>query len=242
MKILSMFGLVSILCTFAIIAYMWGKIADSQSSTISNVMAGDYSLPDDIQPQKAQKSESKKPPTAQPTRLLPKPFGIEIKLKNISTLLLNYQLNKGESLTPSPGDKNSNSVLRKLITNTPDSEKIFFLAGSFVTTQKPNGIATAGNLLTSAENHWAFIYSPDLAVSSGKTRPMLIEPFRKGESTYRASDYGPGRGVICLFSDGSIQTLQIDGTGAPVMNGVSIISSNFSAWKGKEVRILQPEF
>lgn len=222
MKFLGIFGLVGILCTFAIIAYMFGMFAEKASDSISNAM-----------PQKAGKVDDG-------SSVLPKPHGIELQMLNMKTSITAYRLSKGDIPKPKSGDSTANDVIRQLFISFHSmQEKSFYIAGSIYAKHLPDEKKGGEQTLSAGENSWAYVYGPQYADAYGSV-PLLIEPTRPGENHYRQEDYGDGRGVMAVLTDGSIQNFQINEKGEPVLGGKNILSTEFHAWRGDTPTVLPP--
>ena len=223
MKFLAVFGLVGTLCTFGIIAWMMGKTADKLTPVLNDAQG------------------SNDPNNG---HTLPKPVGAEINLKAIHTAMFAYQLSKNSYPHPNQLDtppNYSNDVLRLLFkSGHVRDEKNFAFLNSIVATQQPDERTQGNQALGPGENHWAYVVPPK-HFNRYQNIPVLIEPYRPGETSYRASDYGTGRGVLVLFSDGSIRTIPINSKGEPVIKKQNILSSDYYGWRGDTPTVLQPE-
>lgn len=231
MKFLAIFGSVGLLCTFAIIAVMWGEQADIVTSNIG----------------KAAKFAEGQGEQARGEKLegvgtLPKPVGTDITLKSIYFPLLNYKIQYGD-YPEGPGNPaiSSNYILRELFAKGfCRAEKTFYVPGSLISTQRPDENSSGNSALSAGENHWAYVRGSGNIDSYG-TVPVLIEPYRPGETKFRESDYGGKRQVFVLFSDGSVRQIPINSKGEPVIRKVNILSSEFAGWRGDAPTVYQPE-
>ena len=222
MKYLGIFSLVGVLCTFAIIAYMFGIFAEKAGDTIVNAL-----------PEKAGQMDDGR-------RVLPKPHGLELLMIDIKTAITSHRLSKGDIPKPRAGDSSANDLIRQFFISSPMmQEKKFYIPGSIYAKQAPDGVKGGAQTLSAGENSWAYVYGPK-RVDQYAAVPILIEPTRPGENHYRQEDYGEGRGVMAIFTDGSIEAFQINAEGQPVLGGKNILSSDFHAWRGDTPTVLSP--
>jgi hypothetical protein len=225
MKFLGIFGLLGTLSTFAIIIYMFSKMTDSVSPVVGNINPADT-------------NGNKENGGSGGTRLLALPPGSELRLRHIGTAFSTYQIDTQD--TPH-AQASSNEILRTMFLSSPGmGEANFYMQGSFISSKKPDEITAGGKALEAGENHWAFIKAPK-PLSSYGTIPVLIEPFRPGETSFRQEDYGKGRDVLVLFSDGSVRALPINENGEAVIGRVSILSADYTPWNGDTPQVYQPE-
>ncbi len=223
MRVLGIFGLVSVLCTFAIMFYMMGNQAESLGPIMNNAKP--------------------KPKKEGEKRLLSLPYGANIQLQSLQAAFLSYRMSKGDlpkSSHLSSPPQSSNDILRLLFKSGTRAEKSFSFKGSFIAHDSPDGNTSGNNALSAGENHWAYVEAPQ-NIESYSTVPMLIEPYRPGESSYRMEDYGPGRDVLVLFSDGSVKTVAINSEGELVLRGKNILSSDYPGWRGATPKVYQPQ-
>ncbi len=212
----------SVLCTFAIIAYMFGLFAEKAGDTVANVM-----------PRKAGQADDG-------SFVLPKPHGLELQMIDVKTAIASHKLSKGDIPKPKSGDSSANDMIRQFFISFPMmQEKKFYIAGSIYAKQTPDEVKGGEKTLSSGENSWAYVYGPK-RIDQYAPVPLLIEPTRPGESHYRQEDYGEGRGVMTVFTDGSFKVFQINSEGQVVSNGKNILSSEFHAWRGDTPIVLPP--
>ncbi|MDB9741667.1 hypothetical protein OAB00_02310 [Akkermansiaceae bacterium] len=262
MNFLHIFGLASMLCTVAIIAYVWTISTEKSLNALNEFKAND--LPQIENPPRFKDLEKLEkglqaladrdynidniPQTltiAAEKELSGIPFGTDLKLKNIASLLKQYRFLAGEGFFPLENEKNSNQAFKRLLdTTSTESDNDFFLDGSFASLaeHKSNSI-----IMAKGKNHWAIIHAPKLKNSNSQNSqnspvPFIIEPFRKYETSFRISDYTPDRGVLCLFSDGSLQNLKLNSDGKLLYLDKDILSGTHPVWNGHQPQILQPDF
>ena len=231
MKALACLGLVGTLCTFAIIAWMFGETAETLTPHVGGVDA------------KMDRINDRLNGTTSSQSTLPKPKGAIITLQGIKHALTSYRISNNDipraSATYNP-KPSSNDILRLLYkAGGGPAEKSFAFAGSLVATQRPDENTLANNALSAGENHWAYI-EPPRNISSYGSIPLLIEPFRPGETHFRQEDYGRGRDVMVVFSDGTVKSLPINDEGQPVIKNHNIFSSDYPGWKGDTPKVYQP--
>lgn len=232
MKSLAIFGTVSLLACVAITFYMFGK----QAEVVTDHMGKSHKLAE-----RQGEVIRTKGGSSNKMGALPKPAGMEFVLRDIHTALLSYSLSKGDLPEAPSSTSSSNDILRQLFeAGYCQNEKPFYFPGSLISFKRPDGVTQGNNALAAGENHWAYIKGTKNQSSYGIV-PVLIEPYRKGENKFRQEDYGGKRGVLVLFSDGSVKTVPINSKGEPVIKKKNILSSDYIAWKGETPTIYQPE-
>ena len=131
----------------------------------------------------------------------------------------------------------SNARFRQLFqAGITQSEGIFYAKAAG--TRKPDGVIIADSTLTTGE--CGFGYVENIRTDDGATRPLAMTPFERGSSRFDPMPFD-GKAVI-LFSDGSVQSFEIERLSGEVMlDGRNILDPTHPVWGGVPPALLLPE-
>jgi len=141
--------------------------------------------------------------------------------------------------TPVPSTANE-FLIQLFASGLVQDEKAFSMKGSFITPDGADGVLTKDRALQAGELHWAYV--EDTTGEASSNTPLLIEPYRPGETSYRPKDYGGARGVLVLMRDLSVQKFRINERGELIdSHGREMLSVDNPGWKNNPPIVHQPE-